>query len=143
MKLESKYRAIDLALNRPTITRHILNLFLVGPSQCLVSPPIASHLLSYLRVANTPYPAAIPTESDTESIADGQSTPKAEPSARAKSELADTVMKDAKTQNEEPNEEEEEETGDEETYEPEKILSHRADFDEVSCPLPFLLFAHI
>lgn len=97
-----------------------------------MSPPIASHLLSYFRVANRLYPAAIPTESDTESIADGQTTPKAEPSAQAKSELADTVMKDAKTQNEEPNEEEDEETGDEETYEPEKILSHRADFDEVS-----------
>ena len=90
---------------------------------------LASHLLSCIRVANTSYSAAIPTESDTESVADGQTTPKAEPSAQAKSELADTVMKDAKAQSEE---EEEEETGDEETYEAEKILSHRADFDFVS-----------
>ena len=93
---------------------------------------LASHLLSYFRVANKPCPAAIPIESDAESVADGQTTPKAEPSAQAKSELADTVMKDAKTQNEEPERVEDEETGDEETYEPEKILSHRADFDEVS-----------
>ena len=102
---------------------------------------LASHLLSSIRVANTSYSAAIPIESDTESVADGQTTPKAEPSAQAKSELADTVMKDAKAHSEESKEEEDEETGDEETYEAEKILSHRADFDEVSAH-PFLLFPH-
>lgn len=51
-------------------------------------------------------------------------------------------MKDAKAEGEDIKGEEDEETGDEEAYEPEKIISHRADFDEVS-PHPFLLFAHI
>ena len=74
----------------------------------------------------------MPSESDAESVADGQSTPKAEASAQAKSELADTVMKDAKAQSEEPEGEEDEGSGDDEEYVPEKILGHRADFDEVS-----------
>ena len=103
---------------------------------------LASHLLSCFRVANTSCPAALPIESDAESVADEQTTPKAESHAQTKSPLADTVMKDAKAESENIKGEEDEETGDEEAYEPEKILSHRADFDEVS-PHPFLLFAHI
>ncbi|KAG7006244.1 hypothetical protein G7Y79_00015g038340 [Physcia stellaris] len=76
-------------------------------------------------------PPAIPTESDAESVAEGQITPKAEPSAKqAKTELKDTVMKEAEAQKAEPEGEEEEESGDDEGYEPEAILGHRADFDQ-------------
>lgn len=85
-----------------------------------------------IQIANSGQLAAIPNESDVESVAEGQTTPKAEPSAKqAKTELKDTVMKEAKAQSAEPEGEEEEETGDEEEYVPEKILGHRADFDEV------------
>ena len=51
-------------------------------------------------------------------------------------------MKDTKAQSEDSKGEEDEETGDEETYEPERIISHRADFDEVGAH-PFMQFPHI
>lgn len=66
-----------------------------------------------------------------ESVADEQSTPKANPSDQAKDELADTIMKDAKAQDEGPEDNESEAATDDEEYVPEKILNHRADFDEV------------
>lgn len=40
-------------------------------------------------------------------------------------------MKDVKAQSKDPEGEEDEESGDEDEYVPEKILAHRADFDEV------------
>lgn len=92
----------------------------------------------HFQIANSCQLAAIPTESDAESVAEGQITPKAEPSAKqAKTELKDTVMKEAEAQNAEPEGEEEEESGDENEYQPVEILGHRADFDEVMRPSPF------
>lgn len=95
-------------------------------------------ILIPFQIANSSQLAAIPTESDAESVAEGQITPKAEPSAKqAKTELKDTVMKEAEAQKAEPEGEEEEESGDDEGYEPEAILGHRADFDQVMRLSPF------
>ena len=64
-----------------------------------------------------------------ESVAEEQSTPRANPSDQAKDELADTIMKEAAA--EDPEDNESEAATDDEEYVPEKILNHRADFDEV------------
>lgn len=85
----------------------------------------------------------MPAESETESVASGQVTPRANPSDQAKDELADTIMKDSKAQNEDSNaqieneneDKEPEAATDDEEYVPEKILTHRADFDLVSSPV--------
>ena len=77
--------------------------------------------------------APVPAESDAESVASGQVTPRANPSDQAKDELADTIMKDSKAQIEDdPEDQESEAATDDEEYVPEKILTHRADFDLVS-----------